>query len=190
MISKGVVNLGQLVILLLLIIAGKLISDVFRDKFQKSGTRAAKGEVIDISKAWIDMNEMPFRKRDHLLSEPEITVYKMFKQILSGSPYEIFPKIALGELLLLDPGVAHNPQEYLKRARQKSTDWVICELSSFKPVLVVLSEERPENHNHGLDTFSKQALETAGIPYFSLNPNKPPTLEHLLQELRKLGINI
>ncbi|MGI6453086.1 MAG: DUF2726 domain-containing protein [Syntrophomonadaceae bacterium] len=181
--------MAQLIALLILIILGKWIWDTYgANKAHVKKRKPKTGEVIDISDAWIDMNNMPYKKRDYLLNGRELAFYQQITDILAGSHYCVLPKTRLVDLLTLAAD-APNRQEYYLRAKERNVDLVICELPDLNPVLVILYDGKPEGKKKQLaDRFTKKVCEAAELPYVTFNPSEMPKNSEILKILESKGI--
>lgn len=184
----------QLLVIVILIIIIKLIWDIVNQ--QKNDQQAQKpkgrqnGEVIDLSNAWVDLNDMPYRRRDYLLSSRELAAYRMFSDLLEDSAYTIFPKVCLADILTLTAG-ADNRSEYMNRIRERHVDLLVCEGNELKPVLIVVCEGPVEGKKKQLvDRFTRYAAEAAGIAYISLDINNLQSGSELNRRLQKAGLNL
>ncbi|MDD3023941.1 MAG: DUF2726 domain-containing protein [Syntrophomonadaceae bacterium] len=173
--------MGQLIIIIILLITGKLLTDIYKESRNKNQQKNASGEVIDVSGAWIDLSDMPFQPRNYLLSESDMALYLLLQKILAGSNYVVFPKIGLSEILQLKSGTK-NPHEYNKRIRSSQADCLLCKLPSLQPVLVVL--------NQNSDSFGKRALEEAGLQHLIISPDNMPSEELLRQKIQDTGLKL
>ena len=185
----------QLIALILIIVAGKLIWDVYNQHTSKNTLKTKKknpsaGKLIDISKAWINVDSMLYKKRDFLLSPRELGLFKITHDILMDSNYIVCPKVRLSDLLILNPD-ADNYQDYVIRTNEQGVDLVIFEYSEFKPIMVLLTEGDFEGKKKQLtDRFLKSALESAGLPYLMVNTNDLPDAEKLRQVLIDNGLKV
>ncbi len=192
----------QFIMIIVAIILGKLAWDVlndYRQKMQPSGPfssqkkrRPGNGEVIDLSNAWINMDNLPYRKRDFLLSGKELALYELFTNMLENSPYTAFPRVNLEDLVTVSLE-AENRTEYFSRIRNRFVDLLICEKEGLVPVLVIIGESTGEARKKQQvleDRFIRSAAEAAGIKYLSINLNNLPDNEKLLTLLRNSAVII
>lgn len=177
----------QLVGAIILIIAAKLAYDIIQDQIKHYKKQAPKGgEIIDLSENWVDMSNLPYRKRDQLLNAREILVYENLKEIIGDSPFIVFPKVRLADMLQLTADT-RNRQEHAERVKERSVDILVCRLPEMTPVLVVQVEPpaaEGKRKQRG-ERFLRNALQAAGIHLVSVNPNQlpePHELQHLLNQ--------
>ncbi len=196
--------MAQFIMLIVAIILGKLVWDIlndYRQKMQPPGpfpgqkkkrTGTGNGEVIDLSNAWINMDDLPYRKRDYLLSGKELALFKLFATGLENTAYAAFPRVNLEDIVTVSIE-AENRTEYFNRIRNRYVDILICEKTEMKPVLIIIGEGQgePRKKQQVLeDRFIRSAADAAGIKYLSINLNNLPDMEQLLTLLRNLGLYI
>lgn len=180
--------MGQLILAGLAIIALKLIWDVYNDYQNKNSDKSKKGQVIDLSEAWIDMDNLPYQKKDSLLSRSELALFHLLKDAIDSEKYVVFPKVRLEDIMSSAPN-AHNAEEHLYRLKERSVDFVICSLPDLKPQLVVFGEGSSESKKKQLSNrFNKRASEEAGIPIMSLDTSSLPSASELSMDLMKMGM--
>jgi hypothetical protein len=188
--------------LIVAVILGKLLWDFlndYRQNMQPTGPipghkkkRPGNGEVIDLSNAWINMDDLPYRKRDNLLSGKDLVLYELVDKMLDHSTYTAFPRVNLEDLVTVASD-AENRTEYFNRIRNRYIDIVVCEREGLRPVLVVIGEtnREPRKKQQLLeDRFIRNAADAAGLKYLPLNLNNLPDSEELGHLLKNSGINI
>lgn len=168
----------------------KLLWDMYNQPKKTQKNRSRAGEVIDLSDAWIDLDNMPYQKREQLLKNGELSLYQLLNEILSDYNYQVYPKVRLADILIL-PSRADNRIQYLNRIQERNVDFLICKVPEFKPVLIVLVEGQAERKKKQLmNNFSKKAAEAAGLPCLQLSLNNLPPVDSLAKNLRTLGLDI
>lgn len=107
---------------------------------------------------------LPFRKKDYLLSKAERSFYKVLEASLNGQ-FVIFTKVRLLDLLWLPKGT-EKAQSYRNRVQSKHVDFVLCDHAALKPMLVIelddASHKRPGRQAR--DRLVDNVLATAGLP--------------------------
>lgn len=180
--------MAQLILAGIALIALKLIWDVYNDYQAKREHNPKKGQVIDLSEAWIDMNNLPYKSRDTLLSRPELALYHLLINTINLDNFALLPKVRLEDILLSSASVK-NAEEYLHRLKDRSADFLVCSLPDLRPQLVIISESTTDSKKKQLsDRFNKKALEEAGILTMSINPASPPSTADLTMQLKQVGI--
>lgn len=186
--------MGQAILAGIILIALKLIWDIYKDKQtsnKASGKKAKqRGEVIDLSDAWIDMSELPYHKKETFLSGKELNLYQSLKDILPVERYSVFPRVRLADFLSVDQA-AHNRQEYLTRIKERSADFLVCELPDLKPVLVITVDNQVEARKKQFsERFNRRATEASGLSLVIINALEPLSDEELKQKIQRAGIQI
>ena len=182
----------QAVFVLIMIIIGKLIYDSYLEQTRrpKKEKKNKKGDVIDISEAWVPLDNLPFRKRDSILSAREIGLYNLFSHLLKGSPYIAIPKLSMSEIFMVAPD-AEKRQEYQNRLKDKTVELLICELPNFNPVLIVLADNEAEARKKQItDRFIKSAAQAGALPLLNMTADHWENELLLLQELKSLGVMV
>lgn len=184
--------MGQFILAIIGLILLKLFWDVYKEKMPETPKKKPKksGKVIDISEAWIDMNNLPYTKKASILSSSEHEVYILLNQVLEESNFKIFPKVRLADFLHIDPHITNSP-EYIKRINARSVDFLICNAESFAPVLIVQVHEGNNAKKEQIaENFLERAAKTAKIPVLALNFAHLPSPQDLSRKLKEQGINI
>ena len=186
----------QAVFIVVMLVIGKLIYDSYieqsgrgsaipKPKYEK---KARKGDIIDLSEAWVSLDNLPFRKRETLLSAREQGLYNLFDRLLSGSNFIAIPKLHMSEIFYVAPD-ADKRQEHQNRLKDKTVELLICELPHFKPVLIVLADNDAEARKKQLsDRFIKSAAQAGALPVFNVTAELLEDEQLLVQELQSLGI--
>lgn len=175
----------QLAGAIILILAAKLMYDIIREQMQAGKqTKPKGGEIIDLSDSWIDLNNLPYRRRDQLLNAREMMVYHAILDIIGTSPYIVLPKVRLADILQLS-SEADNRQEHAQRVKEKSVDLLVCQTPDLSPVLALQVEPPSTDSKRKFrgDRFTRQALQAAGIPYLLVNPNQLPESGEIMRFL-------
>ncbi len=190
------------IMLIVAIVLGKLVWDILNDYRQKMQTtgpipgqkrrRTGNGEVIDLSNVWINMDDLPYRRRDYLLSGRELALYKLFASVLQNSPYAAFPRVNLEDVVTVSIE-ADNRTEYFNRIKNRYVDILVCERDELRPVLIIIAEGQgePRKKQQVLeDRFVRSAADAAGIKYLPINLNNLPDNEELLILLQNSALKI
>lgn len=149
-----------------------------------------KGDVIDISDAWIDSSSLPYRYKAHLLNNDTLELYHRLLHALKGSEYVICPRVRLAEILDL-PMRVENRQEYLNRISIRTVDLLICGLPGLKPRAVLTLQDKSSGRRDQLsDRFTANALKAAGLPHLSYDRGQLPDQQQLLVDLAEAGLKV
>jgi hypothetical protein len=185
-------NLAQFIIVIIVTVLVKLLWDVYKEQMQKkNNSRPSQkgGEVIDLSNAWIDLDDMPYSRREHLLPGRELAVYHLLLELLPGESYVVLPRVRLADVAIVSPE-AHNRIEHSNRIRERNLDLLICAAQDLKPLAAITFEAEVEGKKKQLaDRFTRKALEAMGLPCLDLRPGSPPSKSELITMLHKLGLH-
>ncbi|MGR6836479.1 DUF2726 domain-containing protein [Syntrophomonas erecta] len=182
----------QFIGFLIVIIAAKLLYDLFKEHQTQRKTQKSKksGEIIDISSHWIKVDDMPYRKREYLLSPRELALFQSLSNILKNTSYIVFPKVRLVDVLQLASDT-DNRQEYYERVKERNIDLLVCELPELKPVLMVIVENQIEGKRKKMgDRFTGRVAKTAGIKCLHFSPSHLPSEDELHKQLTGVGLAI
>jgi hypothetical protein len=184
--------LAQFILAIIAIVFIKLLLDVYKEHINKKDSRPSQkgGEVIDLSNAWIDLNDMPYNQRDYLLTGKELALYKLLQDAFPVEDYVILPRVRLADFISVSPE-ARNRIEYANRIKERSADILICEASNLTPVAVVLFEAETEGKKKQLaDQFIHKICDAVGLPCLSLKTATAPSISELKAGLKKAGLHI
>lgn len=178
--------MGQLLALLIIAVVAKFAWDAYKEQQVKT---KREGKVIDLSNAWVDLNDMPYRKRDFILNARELAGFRLISETLDDR-YVVFPKVRLADLLSM-PADTPRRQEYLERVKDRRVDFVICASNNLEPLLVVFAGNPSEARKKSAgDRFTLRALEAAGLPYTGLDVANLPGSQDLLATFQAAGLAI
>jgi hypothetical protein len=101
----------QAILLVVLLIIGKLAYDSYMEQTgkrsnwpqQKKEKKTRKGDIIDLSEAWVSLDNLPLRKRDNILSTRELGLFNLFDRLLAGSNFIAIPKLRMSEIFYVAP---------------------------------------------------------------------------------------
>jgi predicted RNA-binding Zn-ribbon protein involved in translation (DUF1610 family) len=106
---------------------------------------------------------LPYRLRDDFLSLAELSFYHVLKTALSERA-TICPKVGIAEVLFV--ARPHENQAYRARIVQKHFDFVLCDVQTLRPLVVIelddSSHARPDRQAR--DEFVNEACHAAGLP--------------------------
>lgn len=179
----------QAIGILLFIVMGKLLWDHFKLQEKISPKRKKKnGQVIDVSDAWIDPNDLPYRKKEQILSGKDLALYMLVIEILEDSKYLAFPRIKLADILSV-PMESPNAQEYINRIKDRNVELIIFEKPELKPKIAIIALNANEIKRKQInEQFLKNVLESSAFPFIPLNLSSLPDREELKNELVRNGL--
>lgn len=184
--------MGQFILAIIAIVFVKLLWDVYKEQTNKKDPRPSQkgAEVIDLSNAWIDLEDMPYNQRDYLLTGKELALYNLLQDAIAIDSYVILPRVRLADFISVSPE-ARNRIEYASRIKERSADILICEASNLTPAAVVLFAAETESKKKQLsDRFTRKVCEAVDLPCLNLKPATPPSLSELKMALQKVGLHI
>ncbi|MBO8159569.1 DUF2726 domain-containing protein [Thermosyntropha sp.] len=184
--------MGQFILAVIGFILLKLLWDIYKEKISEPRKNKPQkgGKVIDVSEAWIDINNLPYTKKTSILSAAEKDVYNLLNKTLPADNFKIFPKVRLSDFMQVDPHVQNSP-EYVKRINSKSVDFLICHFESLEPLFIVQVHEGSNAKKEQIaENFLEKAAKTAGIPVLTLNFPHLPSTQGLIRKIKEYDINI
>lgn len=184
--------MAQLIFLALVVLILYFVSDIIKKLLgaKSSAGPGKKGEeVLDVSNAWIDLGNLPYRARQHFLSDSEQKLLTLMQELV-GRGQAVFPKVRLAEIIELTDE-ASNRSEYLRRLRERCCDFLICELPTGTPLLLVMTESREDDETRRQNRdFTWRASHAAGLPFISISLDRAPDRADLQKSLLQAGLPI
>jgi hypothetical protein len=106
--------------------------------------------------------ESPYRLREHFLSTPEVSLFRLLQKMV-GDRYVICPKVALTDIFtIIRPN--ENVHFYNKIFR-KHVDFLLCDPKTLKPALAVeLVKPIARTETRATDQFMEELFAVEGIP--------------------------
>lgn len=124
--------------------------------------------------------KFPFERVETVLNEFEQAVLRALEREV-GRDFFIFAKVQLGALVQ-PRRRAERKEFYLKLARNRVVDFVLCDRESLKPALAVQLVDNPDSDTHDI---SEDMLRSASITFLKLPAKKilaPSDLHYRLRE--------
>lgn len=184
--------MGQVILLIIGLLVAKLVWDAYKEQSSKKSPRSKEkgGQVIDLSNAWIELDDMPYEKRAQLLSGKESAYYQVLNEVLSDYGYIALPRVHLAGFLSVASN-AKNLLAYSERINEQSADLLVCSRTDLTPVLVIGWESDNDSKRKQLaGRFARRAVEAAGIPFVAVKLGSPPHPEDLRRMLRNHGLAV
>ena len=115
-----------------------------------------------------------YRKTKALHGEVEREIHQALRDMV-GPALDVFPRVRLYDLLELSGGSEERNEELARRVRGTSVDFVICDATTAKPMLVVAlrnaSKQDTEAQEH--NRFIERTLDAAGLPLLPISRQSP-----------------
>lgn len=129
--------------------------------------------------------ELPYRRRDYLLTKAERSFYGVLQQIASED-WQIFAMVRLADLLYLPRGTERR-QSYQNRIQSKHIDFVLCRSTDVRPILAIELDDssHARRDRSERDRFVDQALQAAGLPLLRVRAQRTYDPRQLLQSIRE-----
>ncbi len=184
--------MAQFILAVIAAVFLKLLWDVYKEQTNKKNSKPSQkgGEVIDLSNAWIDLEDMPYNQRDYLLTGKELALYNLLQDAIKVDSYVILPRVRLADFISVSPD-ARNRVEYASRIKERSADVLICDASNLTPAAVVIFAAEAESKKKQLaDRFTRKVCEAVDLPCLNLKPAAPPSLSELKMALQKVGLPV
>jgi len=128
---------------------------------------------------------LPYRRRDDFLSPAELSYYKVLTSVL-GPRAVVLAKVRLADILYVPR--SGESMRYFNRIAQRHVDFLLCESSDMRPVLVIelddASHDRPTRR--GQDAFLDEALRVAEVPILRVKPRREYSREDVIAQLEPL----
>ena len=114
----------------------------------------------------IDKSNSPYRLREHFLSAPEISIFRLLQEMVEDR-YVICPKVALSDIFnIVRPN--ENVHFYNKIFR-KHVDFLLCDPKNLKPAIAIeLVKSKARSTPRASDQFIEELFLSEGIPLVHL----------------------
>jgi hypothetical protein len=118
---------------------------------------------IRLSDSLQSSDQLPYRQRDDFLSAAELSFYRVLTLALDGS-YLVCPKVNLADIFFV--ARPNENQSYRNRIDRKHVDFLLCELTSMKPILGIELDDssHARRDRHDRDQFVDKIFKAAGLP--------------------------
>ena len=120
----------------------------------------------------VSIDDIPYRKKDYLLTKAELSFYKVLKSVVDDDLL-IFSKVRLVDLLWLSKGTK-NRQTYLNKIMSKHVDFVLCKNNTLSPVLAIELDDlsHQEGRRQERDKFVNEVFHKAGLPLLRIQAKR------------------
>ncbi len=108
--------------------------------------------------------DLPYRKKDYLLSKAERSFYGVLRQAVSGH-WQVCAKVRVLDLVWLPKGT-DSPQKWRNKVMSKHVDFVLCDAEALGPVLVIELDDasHTQRDRQARDEFVDQVFKAAKLP--------------------------
>ena len=120
----------------------------------------------------VSIDDIPYRKKDYLLTKAELSFYRVLKNVIDDDLL-IFSKVRLADLLWLPKGTK-NRQAYLNKIMSKHVDFVLCESNTLSPVLAIEldNSSHQKSSRRERDKFVDDVFHKAGLPLLRIQAKR------------------
>jgi hypothetical protein len=147
-----------------------------------------RGQVIDISDLSFNINDIKILKRDYLLTPRELSMFHHLSDLLTGRDYLVTPKIPLSALCVI-PENAANRIEFQNRLKTQYVDYLICDKSTLKPLMLVfIFSDNDSKRERSSNKFSYRIALAADMTAVLLNVDDEREKDNLASQLKERGI--
>jgi hypothetical protein len=148
----------------------------------------SSGQVIDISDLSFNISDIKILKRDYLLTAKELSMFHHLSNLLTDHDYLLAPKIPLSALLII-PETAANRIELQNRLKTQYVDYLICERSTLKPLMLVfIFSDNDSKRDRSSNKFSYRVALAADMTAVLLNVDDEREKDNLASQLKERGI--
>lgn len=126
-----------------------------------------------------------YRKADALLDAIEKQTLESLRQIV-GKDLAVYPKVRLSSLLKLARGNEEINPQLAAYVRQTAVDFVVCEMATQQPVLVVMLRNSLDQSQQTLHRRRQleEVLTDAALPLLPIARQQPPSSIQMAQSLQ------
>lgn len=120
---------------------------------------AKDAQILDIG----PLLKLPYKKRKHLFTETERSMYEILRQIVKSRDCVVFPKVRLVDVVYIPVDTAHR-LSYWNKIACDHLDFVICDSSHLRPLLIIeLADSNTTAYKVTKDNFVEKSAEQAGL---------------------------
>ncbi len=127
---------------------------------------------------------MPYRKKDYLLTVTEKNFYTVLKKVADDHDCIVFAKVRLEDLIWI-PKSTHNILKWRGYVRSRHIDFVLCEKKDIKPICAIELDDASHNtfSANKTDNLKDNILRTAGLPLLRIKASYEYDVTNLTQEI-------
>lgn len=151
----------------------------FNDKIDLSNRTSDSIEQLQIHE------ELPYKKKQYLLSIAEKNFYEVLKTAIQDTDYYICPKVRLADIIYV--GKTDKRQSYFNKIQSKHIDFLLCTADTLSPVIAIELDDNSHFRNDRIkrDAFVDKVLKAAGLKIIRFNVKH----SYVVNEIKeKIGI--
>ena len=129
---------------------------------------------------------LPYQKAPELVTRGEQAIWYSIERAVEGK-YRLFCKVRLADIVCC-PKENRNEGYWFRKISRYHVDFVICDLKTTAPLLVVeLDDRRHREHlRKKQDEFKDAALNAAGVPVYRIAARAAYDVEELKKQIERL----
>lgn len=129
-------------------------------------------------------SRLPYALRPSLLTEAELSFYRVLLQVPDVTRYLVFAKVRLSDVLTLADDV-DNRQGALNSITSKHLDFVLCDRERLAPVLAIELDDSShrQKRRQERDAFVDEALTAAGLPIWRVTCRREYAVRALAEQM-------
>lgn len=143
---------------------------------------AAAVVVLAVKKGAGGNLDLKYRQHPSLFSPAELSFYRVLDQVVADRNYIVFAKIRVADVLKPSSGLSRsNWGKLFAKISSKHFDFVIYDLSDFKPVVVVELDDSSHSRKDRVsrDRFLDEACLVAGLRMVRVKAKKGYALQEI-----------
>ncbi|HRK30515.1 MAG TPA: DUF2726 domain-containing protein [Tepidisphaeraceae bacterium] len=115
---------------------------------------------------------LPYRPVSSLLTQAEAVFYRALLKATDGSKLVILAKVRLRDLVDIPKGT-DSPQRHHGKVMAKHVDFVLCDLQTLRPLLVIELDDRSHLRRDRMerDAFVNRVMATINLPIWHIQCN-------------------
>lgn len=129
---------------------------------------------------------LPYRRAQGILTKGERAAWIPLSIAIEGR-FQLFCKVRLADVVECPP-VRPGQPHWFKRIRGYHVDFVVCELGSTAPLLVIELDDRSHLSSRSIerDRHKDEVLRAAGVPILRIRAQQAYSPDELLKQITKL----
>ncbi len=130
--------------------------------------------------------ELPYQRRDRLMTEAEGSFYQVLELALPRDQYRLFGKVRVEDLISVKAGLERQTrQSFRNRIKSRHIDIVVVERKTFKPVWAIELDDKSHESTkrRERDSFLDSAFDAAGLPLVRFKAKRSYTTSDIQRAL-------